>query len=186
MEDLEIVNLYWDRDESAITQTDRKYGGYCRKISFCILADREDSEECVNDTYLQTWNTIPPRRPQRLATYLGKICRNISINLYEKLHAQKRGKSEAEMCLDELAEVVGTGPDVEDQIQLSMLTEALNRFLAGTGEEQRKIFVQRYWHMMSVREISGDLGISESKVKMSLMRTREKLRVFLTDEGYEL
>ncbi|MDO5110026.1 MAG: sigma factor, partial [Erysipelotrichaceae bacterium] len=105
MEDFEIVELYWDRDENAITQTDRKYGKYCRKIAFSIVNDREDMEECVNDTYLQTWNSLPPQRPEKLSTYLGKICRNISINLYEKLIADKRGGNETDACLDEISEL---------------------------------------------------------------------------------
>jgi RNA polymerase sigma-70 factor (ECF subfamily) len=100
MEDFEIIELYWDRDETAIQQTDRKYGKYCRKIAYNILYDQEDTEECVNDTYLQTWKTIPPERPERLSTYLGKICRNISINLYEKNTAAKRGGHECDACLE--------------------------------------------------------------------------------------
>ena len=129
MEDFEIVEMYWDRNENAITQTDRKYGKYCRKIAYSILFDREDTEECVNDTWLQTWNSIPPHRPERLSTYLGKICRNISINLFEKLSADKRGGTETDACLDEMAEVVGQSSDVEEQLDLSVLTDVINGFL---------------------------------------------------------
>lgn len=186
MEDTEIVRLYWDRNQSAIAETDKKYGKYCRKISFSILSNHEDSEECVNDTYLQTWNTIPPQKPERLATYIGKICRNLSINLYEKLNATKRGGTQTALCLNELEEVVGTNGGVEEQMEYTMLTEPINRFLSTLQEETLKIFVQRYWYMLSVREIADDLHISESKVKMSLLRTREKLKKHLQKEGYEI
>ncbi len=156
MEDFEIVEMYWDRNENAITETDRKYGKYCRKIAFSIVTNKEDMEECVNDTYLQTWNSLPPQRPEKLSTYLGKICRNISINLYEKLTAEKRGGNETDACLDELGELI------------------------------RTVFVQRYWYMMSVKEIAKENRMSDSNVKMTLSRTREKLKLYLEEEGYSI
>lgn len=186
MEDFEIVELYWDRNETAIAQTDRKYGGYCRKVAWNILFDREDCEECVNDTYLQTWNSIPPQRPERLSTYLGKLCRNISINLFEKRSAAKRGGTETDACIDEMAEVVGRSSDVEENLNLSVLTDSINKFLASCDKETRIIFVQRYWYMLSVKEIAKENRLSESKVKMSLLRTRDKLKDFLTEEGYTI
>lgn len=186
MEDRHIVKLYWDRDENAIAQTDLKYGSYCRKIAFSILSDREDTEECVNDTWLQTWNSIPPKWPEVLRTYLGKICRNIAINLYEKLHAVKRGEGQTAACLEELSEVVGTGSQAEEQAQLSQLTESISRFLSGLDTRTRNMFVQRYWYMLPVREIAEDFGISESSTKMTLSRTREKLKKHLLKEGYDV
>lgn len=186
MEDFEIVEMYWDRNENAITQTDRKYGKYCRKIAYSILFDREDTEECVNDTWLQTWNSIPPHRPERLSTYLGKICRNISINLFEKLSADKRGGTEADACLDEMAEVVGQSSDVEEQLDLSVLTDVINGFLKQCEKQARTVFVQRYWYMLNVKEIAKENGMSESNVKMTLMRTREKLKEYLIEEGYSI
>jgi RNA polymerase sigma-70 factor (ECF subfamily) len=186
MEDFEIVEMYWDRDENAITQTDRKYGKYCRKIAYSILFDREDTEECVNDTWLQTWNSIPPHRPERLSTYLGKICRNIAINLFEKLSADKRGGTEIDACLDEMAEVVGQTSDVEEQLDLSVLTDAINGFLKQCEKQARIVFVQRYWYMLNVKEIAKENGMSESNVKMTLMRTREKLKEYLIEEGYSI
>ena len=168
MEDFEIVEMYWDRDENAITETDRKYGKYCRKIAFSIVTNKEDMEECVNDTYLQTWNSLPPQRPERLSTYLGKICRNISINLYEKLTAEKRGGNETDACLDELSELIGGSSEVEEQLDLTV----------------RTVFVQRYWYMMSVKEIAKENRMSDSNVKMTLSRTRDKLKVYLEEEGY--
>jgi len=184
MEDFEIVDLYWERDENAINQTDRKYGKYCRKIAYGILYNREDSDECVYDTYLQAWNSIPPQRPMRLSTYLGKICRNLSINLYEKMSALKRGGSETTVCLDELDEVVGSRPDADENAELSELTDSIKGFLSETDEKSRRLFLQRYWYMMSVKEIARDNGLRESNVKVTLHRTREKLKEYLTGEGY--
>ncbi len=186
MEDFEIVEMYWDRDENAIAQTDRKYGKYCRKIAYSILLDREDTEECVNDTWLQIWNSIPPHRPERLSTYLGKICRNIAINLFEKLSADKRGGTETDACLDEMAEVVGQSSDVEEQLDLSVLTDVINGFLKQCEKQARTVFVQRYWYMLNVKEIAKENGMSESNVKMTLMRTRDKLKEYLIEEGYSI
>lgn len=186
MEDFEIVELYWDRDENAITQTDRKYGKYCRKIAFSIVNDREDMEECVNDTYLQTWNSLPPQRPEKLSTYLGKICRNISINLYEKLTADKRGGNETDACLDEISELVGGSSEVEEQLDLTVLTDLINKFLKRCEKQARTVFVQRYWYMMSVKEIARENRMSDSNVKMTLSRTREKLKLYLEEEGYSI
>jgi len=184
MEDFEIVEMYWDRDENAITETDRKYGKYCRKIAFSIVNDREDTEECVNDTYLQTWNSLPPQRPEKLSTYLGKICRNISINLYEKLTAEKRGGNETDACLDELSELIGGSSEVEEQLDLTVLTDLINKFLKKCEKQARTVFVQRYWYMMSVKEIAKENRMSDSNVKMTLSRTRDKLKVYLEEEGY--
>ncbi len=186
MEDFEIVEMYWDRNENAIAQTDRKYGKYCRKIAYSILYNREDTEESVNDTWLQAWNSIPPQRPEKLSAYLGKLCRNISINLYEKLNALKRGGENTDACLDEMAEVVGQASDVEEHLDLSLLTDCINVFLSRCDKETRTIFVQRYWYMLSVKEIAKENRITESKVKMNLSRCREKLKTFLQEEGYTI
>ncbi|MCR5795993.1 MAG: sigma-70 family RNA polymerase sigma factor [Solobacterium sp.] len=184
MEDAAIVELYWDRNEDALKETDVKYGRYCRSVAWNILHDREDTKECVNDTYLQTWNSIPPNRPENLRTYLGRICRNAALTLYEKIHALKRGGQQTASCLDELAEIVGRDSDVQENLDAGYLTDAINRFLRDTEKEVRMIFVRRYWYMSSVREIAHDLGISESKVKMTLFRTREKLKEYLREEGF--
>ena len=184
MEDFEIVELYWDRDENAISETDRKYGGYCRKIAYSILNNKQDTEESVNDTYLQTWNSLPPQRPERLSTYLGKICRNISINLYEKLTADKRGGNETNACLDEMSEVVGGSSEVEEQLDATLLSDTINAFLKTCEKQTRIVFVQRYWYMLSVKEIAKQNHMSVSNVKMTLLRTREKLKDYLEEEGY--
>ncbi len=186
MRDAEIVELYWARDESAIKYSDEKYGRYCRKIATGILYSNEDSEECVNDTYLNAWDSMPPNRPERLSTYLGKICRNLAINLYEKLTAVKRCGTEATSCIDELEEILSSGQDVEDTLNMQMLTQSINTFLGSLNADSRKIFVKRYWYMTSVKDIAKEQSVSESKVKMSLLRTREKLKDYLLKEGYAL
>ena len=184
MEDYQIVELYWNRNESAIEYTEKKYGKYCMTIAGNILFSQEDSAECVNDTYLQTWNSIPDNRPEKLNTYIGKICRNLAINMYEKITAAKRGGSQMESCLDELAEVVGNNDDMDENINYEMLTGSINVFLETLSKEARMIFVKRYWQMASVKDIAKEYNISESKVKMTLLRNREKLKALLLKEGY--
>lgn len=186
MEDAQIIELYWQRNEKAITETDRKYGKYCRKIAYDILFDRQDMEECVDDAYISAWNSIPPQRPEKLSTYLGKLCRNTAINLFQKNAASKRGGTETDACLDELAEILGKESDAEEQVHLSVLTDLIRQFLARQDAETRKVFVRRYWYMSSVKEIAEDYRLSESNVKVILMRTREKLKEHLIREGYDL
>lgn len=185
MEDSKIVELYWERNEDAINQTSIKYGKYCSKIAFNILFNEEDSKECVNDTYLGTWKSIPTNRPEKLSTYVGKICRNLALNMYEKMTAAKRGGCQTEVCIDELNEISGDfEPDKE--VVLSELTESINQFLSDISTDARKIFVKRYWYMENVKDIAKELEVSESKVKMTLLRTRDKLKAHLLKEGYGL
>ena len=197
MQDEQIIDLYWKRSEEAIRETEIKYGKYCGTIAWNILYSAEDAEECVNDTWMNAWNAMPPHRPGFLKAFLGKITRNLALNLYEKKHAEKRGGGETALALDELAECVGGVPggkgtagisgsvwDSEGSTEEGMvLTACLNRFLQGMKAEDRKIFVQRYWYMYSVKEIAGNLGLGESKVKMTLLRQREKLKKVLEEEG---
>ena len=184
MDDFEIVEMYWDRNEEAIERTREKYGKYCFSIANNILFNHADSEECVSDTWLRTWNSIPPHRPDKLGPYVGKITRNLALNMYARETAEKRGGHQVELALDELAEVIGKPSDVEENVNLELLKEVINRFLHRQSEQARKIFVRRYWYMSSVKEIARDYGLSESNVKMSLLRTREKLREVLAKEGY--
>ena len=183
MEDKQIIDLYWQRSEDAIVQTAGKYGGYCRSIAWNILYHSEDAEECVNDTYLRAWDTIPPQRPRVLQTYIGKITRNLSLDRWRKNHAQKRDGG-VFLALEELSECIpcSDGNFSEDLA----IREALNGFLRSLKPEHRKIFLRRYWYLSSVKEIAEDYGISESKVKMLLLRTREKLRVHLESEDIVL
>ena len=183
MDDTAIIDLYWGRDETAIAQTDRKYGNYCRTVAFNILNSRPDSEECVNDTWLQAWNAMPPQRPLKLRAFLGKITRNLALSLYEKLHAKKRGGSQTDLALEELAEIVGGAGGPEQEAEARDLSQVLSAFLKTLDEEPRKMFVRRYWYLTPVKEIAAEFGCTESKVKMTLLRTREKLREKLAEEG---
>lgn len=186
MEDEEIIELYWLRSERAIEETAHRYGRFCHSIAYNVLSNREDSEECVNDTYLHTWNAIPPRRPNRFSAFLGKITRNLALKKYEKYTAEKRGGGAVPLALEELSECIPDPDSVERYMDERMLAETLNRFLKGLPLETRGIFLHRYWKLDAVKEIAREFGLSESKVKMSLMRTRGKLKNFLEQEGIEL
>lgn len=186
MEDKEIVDLYWARSERAISATADKYGRYCHAIAYRILQSREDSEECVNDTYLNAWGAMPPARPNRLSTFLGKITRNLALNRWESNTAKKRGSGQVALVLDELQECVPAPDCTEEVVDDLALAEAFNRFLVSLSTESRKIFMRRYWYMSSVKEIAADYAISQSKVKMSLLRSRKALKRFLEKEGVDL
>lgn len=183
MEDSSILELYWKRSESAISETAVKYGAYCFTIAYNILTNREDAEESVSDTYLAAWNTIPPRRPGILSAYLGKITRHISIDRWRHLAADKRGGGELMLALDELSECIAGGDTVEQSLDRKRLRLCLNRFLETLPAPERQLFLRRYWYLDSTREAAAHLGFSESKVKSMLLRTREKLRRELKKEG---
>ena len=183
MQDSEIVRLYFDRDQQAITCTDQKYGKYCHAIAWNILASREDSEECVNDAYLDTWNAIPPTRPFSLKAFVGRITRNRALNRYELQNAAKRGNGETALCLDELAECVSGEDELAQREDYRNLVECINGFLAEQSHEQRVIFVRRYWYGKSTADIAAEYGLGESKVKVTLSRLRKKLRTHLEKEG---
>ena len=180
MEDEKIIDLYFARNEKAITETANKYGSYCHSIAMNILQSIQDSEECVNDTYTRAWNTIPPKKPNRLQTYLGKITRNLSLKVLEKRGALKRGDGQTALVLEELEECI---PDSDNEIEENELSEILNTFLDSLPEDSRNIFVLRYWHMYSTKEISALCKMKESAINVSLFRTRKKLKAFLEKEG---
>ena len=186
MEDNQIVQLYFDRSEEAISQTAVKYGKYCHTIAYNILHNFEDSEECVNDTYWKAWGIIPPRRPKKLAAFLGKITRNLSLDMYRHYTADKRGGGEISIALDELGDCVSSLGSMDDYTNEMVLVDMLNRFLASLSTEHRKIFMRRYWYISSVKEIADDYGITESKVKTSLLRSRNQLKAVLEKEGIAL
>ncbi len=186
MDDTKIIDLYWTRSESAISETAKKYGSYCRSIAFRILRNDQDSEECVNDTWLGAWNAMPPKRPAVLSTFLGRITRNLSLNRWKRCCAEKRGSGEMAVALEELQECVPAPDGVEAALDDMALADALSRFLFSLPQESQKIFVQRYWYLCSIREIASNCGASTSKVKMSLLRSRQGLRKFLQKEGISL
>lgn len=184
LEDSAIVQLYWDRSEEAIAQTDRKYGGYCFSIANNILPSREDARECVNDTYLAAWEAIPPHRPDILSTFLGKLTRRVSIDRWRILSAAKRGGGTTAVALEELEECIPSNADPAAQVEAKELAETVNLFLAKLPREERQVFLARYFHMAGIGEIGKEYGFSDSKVKSMLHRTRKKLRTYLTEEGY--
>jgi len=184
MDDNQIVALYFQRNEQAIDETAHKYGAYCMKISFNILADIHDSEENVNDTYMQAWNSIPPNRPDFLKAFLGRLARNLALNKYKARHAQKRIAGEFAESLDELDVCTPAGVNVENEYELARLTESINDFLHSQTADVRNVFVCRYFYSDSIEDISVRFGYSQSKVKSMLARTRSRLRLHLIKEGY--
>ena len=184
MEDCRIVDLYWQRNETAIDQTERKYGKYLRTVAYNILADREDSQESVNDTYLAAWDSMPPHRPDSLCAYLSKLTRRISIDLFRKRTSQKRGGGEYSLSLEELDSCLSGGNTTELAIDRQLLTDAIAAYLRSVTDEARNVFLCRYYYLDPVKTIAGYLHISESKVKILLHRTRQGLWEYLQKEGF--
>lgn len=182
MKDNEIIGLYWERNEAAITASADKYGDYCHSISYNILHNNEDAEECVNDTWLGAWKSMPPQRPERLSTYLGKITRNLSINRFKKYTAEKRGLGQTVLVLSELEDCIQDQANVEQMIDEQILVKAINDFLYAQPEQKRNIFIRRYWHLFSIKDIAVAYGMSESKVASLLFRMRNDLKTYLSDE----
>ncbi len=183
MNDNAIIELYWQRSEQAIQETDNKYGSYCYQIAYNILTNREDSQECVSDTYMAAWKAMPPRRPPLLATFLGKITRQLSIDYWRHRNAYKRGGGQIPLALDELSECVADQKTVESTFNKKELQKALNRFLEALPEMEQMIFLRRYWYFNSAKEIAEHYGFTESKVNSMLHRTRVKLRKTFEKEG---
>jgi RNA polymerase sigma-70 factor (ECF subfamily) len=185
MDDSKIVQLYWDRDERAIPTTADKYGGYCTAIAKNILGNREDAEECVNDTYLNAWNSMPPHRPSVLSTYLGKITRNLSYNRYKHITADKRGGGELPAVLDELADCVSSKENLEQELDRQELVRAIDAFLDTLPRDKRSIFLCRYWYTDSISEIADRHGMTAGAVSMTLNRLRGKLHDYLMERGFK-
>lgn len=184
MDDIEIVGLYWQRDENAIACTDKKYRHYLHTIAYNILANKEDSQESVNDTYLAAWNSIPPHKPQALSTYLGKLTRRISIDMFRKRNAGKRGGSEYALSLEELSECVSAGDTTVQELDCQILADAIAAYLKNLSQEARTVFLGKYYYLDPVAKIAGYCRISQSKVKILLYRTRQGLGQYLKEEGY--
>ena len=185
LSDAEIVALYHAREEKAIDESARKYGTYCHSIARAIVQNEQDAEECVNDTYIRAWNSMPPHKPSRLSTYLSKLTRNLSISRYRREHADKRDP-DGVAVLDEMVECL---PDADTTGELSdeiALKDAINAFLASLPTRTRIVFMQRYWYFCPVAAIARSMGMSESDVKVTLMRTRQKFRTHLEKEGIVL
>ena len=178
MNDQEIISLYFDRNEQAIKETETKYGKTCMQVSMNILHSRPDAEECVNDTYLKTWNSIPPTKPHSLCAFLCRIIRNLSLNRLQELTAAKRSR-ELTVSFEELEDCIPV-----DESDAEILPELLAEFLRGLDETERKLFVGRYWHSMSVKDLAAHWELTPNAVALRLQKTRNKLRDFLAEGGY--
>ena len=186
MDDASIVRLFWDRKESAISEASNKYGAYCASIARNILFNTADAEECVNDTWLQAWNAMPPHKPAILAVFLGKITRNLSFDMYRKLHRQKRGGYNIDASLDELAECVSGAENTERQLEAKELKAEINRFLASLSQDKRCMFILRYWYADSIADIAKRMELSETNVTVTLSRIRGKLKTYLIERGFDV
>ena len=184
MDDREIVELFWQRDQSAIEETDRKYGRYCYAISYNILKDEGDCEECLNDTWLKTWNSIPPARPYSLKMYVAKIVRNLAFNRYSANTAQKRSNGQMPLVLDELSEVIASDVNVESEVNARELGQVINSFIRELPVKEGNVFIRRYFYAESIAEIAQRYHISTNNVTVMLSRTRSKLKSYLQEEGY--
>ena len=184
MDDQSIVALFWERSEQAIAETDRKYGAYCHSIAYHALANNEDAEESVSDTYMAAWNQLPPHRPSILATFLGKITRRISINRWKAKNTAKRGGGQITLTLEELDDCVDGKQNIERAYESHELVWAFNRFLETLPETERDVFLRRYWFFDSIADIAESFGFTQSKVTSMLYRTRGKLRKQLEKEGF--
>lgn len=185
MDDKSIVDLYWERDETAIVETQNKYEKYLFKVAFNVLSNSEDSNEAVNDTYLHAWNSMPDNRPSILSTFLAKITRRVSIDCYRRKTADKRGGSEYDLSLQELMESgFEPGECADNESEFEELGKAINAYLKTLSREMRMVFIRRYFHMDSVKDICVKYGFSESKVKSMLMRARNGLEKYLKKEGF--
>ena len=185
MEDNQIIELYFRRDESALTETANKYGTFCLRIAMNVVTVREDAEECVNDTYHTAWNQIPPTRPDSFKAFLGKIVRNFAISKYRTLHAKKRFNG-LEVMLSEIGDCVPSLTSVEEEVEGKELTEYINTWLADLKTEDRMLFVSRYWYGDEVKDLARKCGVSTVKMTQRMLRLRRKLKVFLEERGVVL
>lgn len=183
MNDAQIIDLYWWREETAILETSKKYGNFCHQIAKNILSTDADAEECVNDTYLQVWNTIPPQRPDKFRAYLGKIVRNLAINLWNKNHRKKRYAG-IDLLLSELEDCLPSPKTVEHEMEEKELTIFLNTWLAALPRDDRILFIRRYWNGEAINKLAEDFGITATKMAKCMYRLRQNLKASLEKEGY--
>ena len=185
MEDVEIIELYWQRNEQAIAETAQKYGAFCHSIAKNILSIDEDAEECVNDAFHQAWNAIPPQRPVRFRAWLGKTVRNLALNLWNKNHAQKRYAGMT-LLLTELEDCIPAPQTVEREIEEKELTGLLERWLRSMDREDQVLFVRRYWNGMALKELAKEQTVSPGKLAQRMYRLRLSLKAALEEEGVRI
>ena len=184
MEDHQIVELYFQRNADAIKETDSKYGSYCFAIANNILHNNEDSEECVNDTWFNAWNAMPPQRPKVLRMFLAKITRNLSFNRFNARSAQKRGSGEIVLVLDELTECIAAAGSAEQECEAKELEQCIRLFVRALPKRERNVFVRRYFYTEPIAAIAQRYKLTESNALAILSRTRKKLKTHLTREGF--
>ena len=184
MTDRDLIALYESRNEQAIAVTKSQFGSLCTSIANKILHDTMDAEECVSDALLQTWNAIPPERPKNFAAYLSTVTRNAALTRFRKENREKRGGGTVPLILDELSECIRDNENVESEYDRRALRESIQQFLDTLSADARTVFVRRYISMYDIKDIAEEYEMNESKVKVSLMRTREKLRKYLKKEGF--
>lgn len=185
MEDNDIIKLYFDRNENAVTETSKKYGRNIRSIAYAVLKNVPDTEECENDTYHAAWNAIPPSKPQRLGAFLCRIARNAAVDRYKHDRAQKRG-SEYDAALSELEGMLSAGETPDSIVEADELASAIVSFLKDLSQTKRAVFIHRYWYCRSIAEIAELSGFSQSKIRSMLMRVRNELKKYLERQGYVL
>ena len=185
MEDGKIVELYWERNETAIAETEKKYGKYCHSIAYNVIRSDEDAEECVNDTYVRAWNSMPPQRPERLSCFLGKITRNLALDRYFFDHAKKRTRS-TDLILDEIEECIPDPDTATSLVDEIARKDAINGFLGSLPQKNRMVFLRRYWYLSPIKEIAADYDMTEANVKVVLHRTRQAFKTYLEKEGIEI
>ena len=186
MDDRGIIALYNARNEQAISVTAQKYGDYCFSVAYNILANAQDAEECVNDTWLRAWNSIPPQNPSSLRLFLAKITRRLALDRFKEQRRQKRGGGEAALALEELADLLPASDRVESGIEEEEFMKTVNRFLRTLPARDCNIFVGRYFHLAPLREIAAQYGLQEGNVQKILFRTKKKMKQYLEQEGYHL
>ena len=184
MQDEQIIGLYFARDERAIAETEAKYGNYCIGIAHNILQNVQDSEECVNDTWLSAWDSIPPAKPSVLKTYLGKITRNLALDRWRHAHSEKRGSGRISVALDEVHEIISSGYSVSDEYLEREFMRLINHFLHSLPDRERNVFIRRYYFANDIPEIAVRFGITQSNTRKILSRTRQKLKIYLDKEWH--
>lgn len=184
MEDAQIIELYFARDQRAVAETDEKYGRYCFCLASSILENREDAEETLSDTYLRAWNAIPPVRPQVLRLYLARITRNLAFSRWRKDHAEKRGGGQMELVLEELDECIPAPGSPEEGLDGKELAKLIREFLDTLGEKERVLFLRRYFYVEQTEQLAARYRMKPESVRKSLLRTRKKLKDYLNREGY--
>ena len=186
MDDAAILDLYWSRSEDAIYETDQKYGPYCRQVSYNILRSAQDADECVNDTWLRAWNAMPPQRPNHLQSFLAKLTRNLSLDRWDKAHAEKRGGGRTGLLLSELSECIPSPDTVERAMDDRAISAAIAGWLRRQSQKNRVAFVRRYFYGDSTTLVAKRVGLTEGGAKSLLRRLRTDLRKYLEQEGIAL